>query len=182
RPVVECEYDLLVGERQALRILHYADMADFGGVDDKDATRSQRVGMAGAILRQSRCGHEGRRPQTDGCAHNGADKQIKQISRETWHVLFLTTRRFCRLGVAQFKAMLTIAEACFGLLKTGLLSAPRFFLDVNQRRISLAIGILVKGVGVWWSMQPGKGGRHVGSVGPGRYRVRKAPKRQPSRE
>jgi hypothetical protein len=40
-------------------------------------------------------------------------------------------------------AMLTIAATCFGLLKT---AAPRFFLDVNQRRISLAIGIVVRGV------------------------------------
>ena len=54
RSVVECEHNFLVGERQALRILHDADMVDFARVDDKNAARSQRVGMAGAVLRQGR--------------------------------------------------------------------------------------------------------------------------------
>jgi hypothetical protein len=59
RPVVEREHHFLVGKRQALRVLHHADTLDFARVDDKNAARSQRVRMAGAVLRQGQGGEEG---------------------------------------------------------------------------------------------------------------------------
>ena len=59
RPVVEREHHFLVGKRQALRVLHDADTLDFARVDNKNAARSQRVRMAGAVLRQGQGVEEG---------------------------------------------------------------------------------------------------------------------------
>ena len=40
-------------------ILHHADMLDFARVDDKNAARSERIRMAGAVLRKGQGGEEG---------------------------------------------------------------------------------------------------------------------------
>ena len=54
RSVVEGQDDLLVGERQALRILHHPDAGEFAGFKRENAARSQRVGIAGAFFRPRR--------------------------------------------------------------------------------------------------------------------------------
>ena len=54
RTVVEGDNDFLVRERQALRILHHADLGQLAGFKHQDAARSERVGVAGTILRARR--------------------------------------------------------------------------------------------------------------------------------
>ena len=57
RPVVESENHFLIRERQALRILHHANLRQFAGFKHQHAAGAERVRLAGTFLRPCRLGN-----------------------------------------------------------------------------------------------------------------------------